>query len=256
MSKKYLYVIANYPDWRQDFYAKHMRPRNKEYCQLHGFEYIEFNGGEDFFRGHPTWWKFSKVLDYMRDGFLKEGDTLTHLDADMCIVDGRVPRVARKSFTYSIDSCNTHCMGLYSIKVNEWSFDMLNNLLSEERYQRLKDKVTIGSMNEQSSFWEIFREQASWYSLAGVKRHSWEPFLLLPHFGWHSEYSEDTVYSLPELYDNVDILDPNWNVTEIPDEDGGNTFYINPTRASDVIVRHFAGGRKWREDYFERPLIK
>ena len=64
------------------------------------------------------------------------------------------------------------------------------------------------------------------------------------------------MYSLPELYDNVDILDPNWNVTEIPDEDGGNTFYINPTRASDVIVRHFAGGRKWREDYFERPLIK
>jgi len=255
-NKKYLFVIVNYPDWRQEFYETNMRPRNKEYCSLHGFEYLEFTGGEEFFRGHPTWWKFSKVRDYIKDGTLKEGDTLTHIDADMCIVDGRVPLVSHKSFSYAIDSCNTHCMGLCSININEWSVNMLDNILSDERYEKLKDEITVGSMNELSSFWEIFREQASWYSLCGIKRHSWESFLLLSHHGWHSEKNENTVYDLPELYDNVEVLGPSWNVTEIPEEDGGNQFYINPTAAKDTIVRHFAAGRVWQKEYFERPMKK
>ena len=247
---KFLFVIVNYPDWRQDFYAKHMRPNNKVYCQKHKFEYIEFNGGEEMFRGHPTWWKFSKVRDFIEDGTLKEGDTLTHIDADMCIKDHRVSLVSNKSFTYAIDSCNTHCMGLYSMNINDWSIQMLNNILSEERFEKYKDLKTIGSMDEVRSFWEIFREQASWYSLAGIQRHSWVPFSLMPHYGWHSSHNEDTVYNLEELYKNVEILDTNWNVTHIPEEDGDDQFYMLPTRKEDVIIRHFAGGRKWRQEYF------
>ena len=130
---RYLFVIVNYPDWRQEFYEKNMRIRNKEYCQKHNFEYIEFNGEKDFFRNHPTWWKFSKVRDFINDGTLKEGDTLTHLDADMCIVDQRAPLVSNKSFTYAIDSCNTHCMGLYSMHINEWSVNLI------EIYYQKKD---------------------------------------------------------------------------------------------------------------------
>ena len=249
---RYLFVIVNYPDWRQEFYEKNMRIRNKEYCHKHNFEYIEFNGDDNPFRGHPTWWKFSKVRDFINDGTLKEGDTLTHLDADMCIVDDSVALVSNKSFTYAIDSCNTHCMGLYSLKVNEWSVEMLDNLLSEERYDKYKDYKTTGSMNEFSSFWEIFREQASWYSLAGIQRHSWIPFFLMSHYGWHSEHREDTIYSLEELYKNVEILDTNWNVTHIPEEDGDDQFYMNPTQRDQTIVRHWAGGRRWRKEYFER----
>ena len=113
-----------------------------------------------------------------------------------------------------------------------------------------KDFKTIGSMNETSSFWEIFREQASWYSLAGIQRHSWIPFSLMPHYGWHSGHTEDAMYSFEELYKNVEILDTNWNVTHIPEEDGEDQFYMLPTRKEDVIVRHFAGGRAWRKDYF------
>ena len=116
---KFLFVIVNYPDWRQDFYAKYTRQHNKNYCSKHGFEYIEFNGEKDSFRGHPTWWKFSKVRDFIQDGTLKEGDVLTHVDADMCIKDDRVGLISNKSFSYAIDSCNTHCMGLYSMKINE-----------------------------------------------------------------------------------------------------------------------------------------
>ena len=42
MTKKYLMVIANYPDERQDFFEKYMSPRNKEYAKLHNFEYLEY----------------------------------------------------------------------------------------------------------------------------------------------------------------------------------------------------------------------
>ena len=248
---RYLFVIVNYPDWRQEFYEKNMRVRNKEYCHKHKFEYIEFNGGEDLFRNHPTWWKFSKVRDFINDGTLKEGDTLTHLDADMCIVDQRAPLVSNKSFTYARDSCNTHCMGLYSIHVNEWSMNLIENILSEERYEALKDVQTVDSMDNISAFWSIFREQASWYSLAGIQRHSWIPFSLMPHYGWHSVNSPYTVYSLEELYQNVEILDTNWNVTHIPEEDGEDQFYMLPTAKEHVIVRHFAGGRQWRQEYFD-----
>ena len=73
----------------------------------------------------------------------------------------------------------------------------------------------------------------------------------MPHYGWHSEVNEATVYSLEELYKNVEVLDPNWNVTHIPEEDGDDRFYMLPTRKEDTIMRHWAGGRKWRPDYFE-----
>ncbi len=249
--KKILFVIANYPDERQSFYETYMRPNNKKYCDKHGFEYYEFNGNEEIFRNHPTWWKFSIVRDMIEDGYLKREDVCTHIDADMCIVDHSVGLVSNKSFSYAIDSCNTHCMGLYSLRVNDWSKELLNNILDDKRYEKYKDLKTIGSMNESSSFWEIFREQASWYSLAGIQRHSWTPFILMKHYGWHSNKNEDTVYSLEELYKNVEILNTNWNVTHIPEEDGQNQFYMIPTKPEHTVVRHFAAGRQWRKEYFK-----
>ena len=268
-AKKYLYVVVSFPDTRQEFYENHTRDHNKAYCQKHDFEYLEFNGDDSPFRGHPTWWKFSKVREMINDGTLKEGDTLTHLDADMCIVDDRTPLVSNKSFTYAIDSCNTHCMGLYSLKINEWSVSMLDNLLSEERYEKYKDHKTADPLSQfteykdrpHNSFWKDFREQASWYSLAGIQRHSWESFFLLSHYGWHSDCQEDAVYSLKELYEHVEILNSSWNVTHIPEEDSNNwmerncigkRFYVNPTHKDQTIVRHWAGKRKWRKEYFER----
>jgi len=39
--KKVLFVMADYPDWRQDFFEKNMSPTNQAYANKHGFEYIE-----------------------------------------------------------------------------------------------------------------------------------------------------------------------------------------------------------------------
>ena len=72
----------------------------------------------------------------------------------------------------------------------------------------------------------------------------------MKHWGWHSEVNEDTMYTLQELYQHVEIFPTTWNVTHIPLEDGQDKFYMIPTRPEDTIIRHFAGGRQWRKEYF------
>lgn len=254
-SKKYLLVIARYKDHRQEFFEKHMSPRNRAYCEKWGFEYIEIKNDVplELHRGNPTWWKFTLIKEMINSGKFRDGDIITHLDADMAIVDMNKEFVTRKSFSYCIDSGNTHCMGSLSIRINAWSRRMIDLILSEERYAKLNDKQTVHeAFGHTSSFWHEFREQASWYSLAGVKRHSWEPFWDLPDNGWHSDRTEDTVYSLEELYEHVEILPTCWNVTEMPGESSCQ-FNINKCKKSDVIIRHFAGGQPWREKWFDPP---
>lgn len=244
-------VIAAYPDARQDFFNTYMSPRNKQYCDMHGFQYIECKGGLKSYRGNMTWLKFTLVKDMIDNGTLKDGDVITHLDADMCIAKMNVPFITKKSFSYSIDSGNTHCMGCYSILVNAWSKNMINLILDEERYNALNDVVTVHeAFGHISSFWHEFREQASWYSLAGIKRHSWEPFWDYPNYGWHSQKDDWTVYSLEELHEHVEVLPSAWNVTELEGESDCN-FLINKVNKEDVIIRHFAGGQQWRKEWFE-----
>jgi hypothetical protein len=252
--KKYLIVVAAYTDWRQEFYEKYTRNNNKKYCLKHGFEYIEHNEIKEPFRGSFVWNKFYNIRNMIKDDFLKDGDIVSQIDADMAIVDHSIPFQTSKSFAYAIDSCNTHCLGAYTISINSWSRELIENILSEERYRKLNNKITTGSMGEQSSFWQIFTEQASWYSLAGIQRHSWTPFLLMKNWGWHSCVDEDTVYSLEELYQNVEIFPTTWNVTHIPEEDGNDKFYMIPTQKEATTIRHFAGGRKWQKEYFNENI--
>ena len=252
MGKNYLMVIAKYPDWRQDFFESYMSPRNKEYSRLHNFEYLEYTKDLDWWRGNPTWLKFKIVGDLIKNNDLKEGDVITHIDADMCIAKLDKPLLTNKTFSYSIDSGNTHCMGYYSLRINEWGKNLVDLILDEHRYNSLKDvKTTHDYFGHYNSFWEDFREQASWYSLAGIKRHSQKSFFKLPNYGWHSSYDKDwTHYSIEELNKNVEILPTSWNVTEMKGESPCN-FLINKTFYSKVRIRHFAGAQPWREEWFD-----
>jgi hypothetical protein len=56
---------------------------------------------------------------------------------------------------------------------------------------------------------------------------------------------EDTVYSLDELNEHVQILPTEWNVTQMEGE-SNTDFNINKVRKEDVIIRHYAGGQQWR----------
>ena len=250
MSKKYLMVIANYPDERQDFFEKYMSPRNKEYSRMHNYEYLEYKEDLKLFRDNPTWWKFTVVRDLINSGVLKENDTISHLDADMCIVKPEYEFSTNKSFTYVIDSGNTHCMGCYSMKINEWSKNAIDMILNDDRYNKLLNKKSEHEhFPNAPTFWEQFREQASWYSLAGIKRHSDVPFWELKDFGWHSSKDEDTYYSVDDLYKNVEILPTKWNVTELRGE-SHMLFNINEINYKDVIIRHFASRQPWRKEWF------
>ena len=241
-------VIASYKDWRQDFFEKHISPRNAEYCKMHNFEYLEFKEDLKPIRGKLGWVKAFKVCD-MLNNQLNEGDILTCLDADMAIHKMEHDYTTSKSFSYSIDSGNTHCMGSYSLKVNDWTKKLFQLVTDEDRYNLLGKMPTLHpAFNTYDSFWESHYDQASWYSLAGIIRHSWASFLSMPNYGWHSDYNQYTVYTLPELWEHVEILGTHWNVTEMPGESDCH-FNINPVPKKDVIIRHFAGQQKWREEW-------
>lgn len=249
--KKILLVFADYKDERQKFFSEYMSPRNSKYSDLHGFDYLELTENLYKYRGSYTWLKFTVLEQMLEEEYIKDGDIVTHLDADMCIVKMDTPYITKKSFSYSIDSGNTHCMGSYSIKINEWSRQLISNILSEDRYNSLNNVVSrhqrFGYVN---SFWHEFREQASWYSLAGIQRHSDKSFWNFSDYGWHSAKDEWTEYSLNDLYENVEVLPTEWNVTEMEGESSCE-FLINSVKRDDVIIRHFAGGQQWRKEWFE-----
>jgi hypothetical protein len=263
--KKYFLVISCYSDWRQEHFLKYHSPRNQAYCNHHGYEYIEITDVNEIYESCKTrvdftpehylrnivWWRFFLIQHWIKTGFLQKGDIISQIDADALIVDGTIPfePLEGKSFAYVIDSCNTHCMGVHSLRINEWVIQMLKNLLSEERYQKFKN----------NPFWKVFAEQASWYSLAGIKDTFADPnqipWTRIPNLGWQSTTDNEPLYSLEELYEHVEIKPVEWNVTvwNTP-----NPYFKIPMKSKnreDVRIRHFCG-RTWETDWLEIPLIK
>ena len=116
---------------------------------------------------------------------------------------------------------------------------MISAMLDFDMYLKLKD----------TPIWKMWNDQAAWYTISGVKRHSWVPFNQLDDFGWHSNATEDIKLTLEELHENVEILPVEWNVTHVAGE-GFNEYFINPSHRKNTIFRHFAGGPAWDENYF------
>jgi len=247
---KYLFVLAAYNDNRQEIFDKIFSKQNKVFCGRHDYKYVEIRkeNNPQPFRGNYTWNKFKVVDDLLTTGVLKDDDIIVNIDADMLITNINFDLMPQdgKTFSYSIDSGNTHCMGWFGLRINHWGRNLISNILSEDRYLRLKDKISIHErFKTYSSFWNEFREQASWYSLAGIKRHSDIPFWDIDNFGFHSEMNEDVVYTIEELHKNVDVFPTSFNVTEWEGESSCN-FNINKLEdRNQVYIRHFAGGQDW-----------
>tara|TARA_B100001057_G_scaffold61150_2_gene54463 strand:- start:3191 stop:4084 length:894 start_codon:yes stop_codon:yes gene_type:complete len=253
MNKNYLLGVAHYKDkGKQDFFDNITSKIFKEYCEIHNFEYLEITEELEPVRGGLHWVKTYKVEEVLNN-VLNDGDGLIIIDADALIIQKNknlLPPYG-KSFAYSIDTGNTHCFGFLSIIKNDWTINLFKLLHSQERYDALIDRVSFHEGKKTySSHWKEFNEQASWYSLAGIKRHSNEPFWNLPDNGWHSDVTEWTVYSLEELRENVHIFPSEYNVTELPGESSCQ-YYINKVKYKDVVIRHFAGGQKWRKVWMD-----
>ena len=248
--------VVSYADSKkQEYFETIHSPRNQEYCDYHGFEYLpitDFNTIPNYCKERRIYWyRLFLIRHWITLGRFKTGDIVSHLDADICIVNGSWPLEPSpgKSFAYAVDSCNTHCMGAFSYRINAWTKQLLDNLLDENRYQKFKDTL----------FWHIFQDQACWYSLAGIKntfadpdQPSWQG---IADLGWHSTKESDPVYSLEELYKNVEILPVEWNVTSW--DGSNNPYYRIPTKTRnkrDVIFRHF-GGASWEKEWAKDPVI-
>jgi hypothetical protein len=245
---KYLLVIARYKDERQEIFEKYISPKNEDYCLRHGMEYLLVDNSVEFedFTRHPSWMKFYLDKKYIQEGRFKEDDLIVHFDADMVITKPEFEYTTSRSFSYAIDNGNTHCMGNYCIRVNEWSTSLVENILDEKFFQENKD-------NER---WKSFWEQAAWYSLAGIVEHSWKPFFEIPYYGFLSDPKEATKYSVADLMKHVEIKDSRWNTTLLSEEVDNpfslalEQYNINKTPAKETIIRHFAGGQPWRNEYF------
>ena len=251
--KQIMFAIADYPNEKQDIFENHLSPRTQQYCDHHGFEYRVIKQGIKF-RHNYTWHKIFEIKRMLDDKELQEGDTVCNIDADMCIMDGRESIFPKegKSFSLAIDNGNTHCWGWISFRINDWSRNMVNQIVDEDRWNRLKN-TKHGSE---------FREQAMWYFLAGIMPHSWHSFLQMSNYGWYSAYNEnETYYELDELYEHVQIRGPEWNTTLLAEEQADPTsqwlqqYNIVKSKKQDTIIRHWAGGQPWNyEEYCEPPL--
>lgn len=252
--KKVIFVIADYKDHRQDIFDNYLSPRNQKYCKHHGFEYKVIRDGIKH-RGNYTWQKVFEIKKMIDEGYLVDGDYVCNMDADMCIVDGRnsiFPK-ENKSFCLAIDNGNTHCWGWISFHINDWSKNMIEQILNEERWERLKN--TEHAIN--------FREQAMWYYLCGIISHSWKPFNQMPFFGWHSNFNKnETYYSIDQLKQNVEIRGPEWNTTLLEEEQKDpiskmlQKYNIVKSKKSNTIIRHWAGSQPWNyEEYCSKDII-
>lgn len=246
MSKKILLCIADYKGYKNDFFNKYTSVRNKEFADHQNYDYIEIRKSI-IFRNNPNWQKLYYVKKFIDDGVLKEGDIITVIDADMAIVDGRHDLTSDKPFTYAICSCNTHCMGYFSIKICDWSINLINSLLDENNYKKYID----------DGWWQAWGEQSSFYYLCGIPRHSEIPFTELPNYGFGMEDREETIYTVEELLSNIEIKDVHYNSTWFGESlRSGNKFYMIKTDYDKIVIRHWGGAQPWEEEFFHNPLKK
>lgn len=238
--KKILLQVANYKDYRQEYFQK-FQIKTKKFAHKHNYEYVLFDKDLDY--RNYSWQKIYYTNKLLTENYIKEKDQIFCLDADSCFANISEDFPCENNFNYAIDNGNTHCMGIWSMKICDWTKKLLENLLDDHRYQKHKN----------TELWNTWSEQGSWYTITGLPRHSWTNFMLLNNYGWHSETGEDTVYSIEELKNNVNLLEPIWNTTLLEEDYDTipavcQQYNIVKSIKADTRIRHFAG-QQWRLDY-------
>jgi len=238
--KKILLQVANYKDYRQEYFQK-FQVKTKEFAHKHNYEYVLFDKDLDY--RNYSWQKIYYANKLVIENHIKENDQIFCLDADSCFADIEDDFPCINNFNYAIDNGNTHCMGIWSMKVCDWTKQLLINLLDDQRYEKYKN----------TELWNTWSEQGSWYTITGLPRHSWIHFMLLSNYGWHHARNEDTIYDINELISNVHLLDPIWNTTLLEEDYDSippvaQQYNIVKSKKIDTKIRHFAG-QQWRLDY-------
>jgi hypothetical protein len=234
--------VFNSSDYRYDIFNNQIKQRNLEYCNHHGFEYLHIND-VPLYRNHYSWSRL-KFAETLIDG-LKDGDIITNIDADMCIVDGKISFQTDKSFAYSIDTGNSHCLGSWTLRVNDWSRQFIKNLLSEELFKKYHNDSLI----------QMWKEQGIFYYITGIKKpdgdceEHFNCFNQKLNYGFNEFDYGETLYTTNELLENIEILSQDWNVSY----QEGEKYFI--CKNEKIIIRHWSGSIVWEPKYYNNPII-
>jgi len=267
--KKYLTTFALYDQYRQNMYDVYIKPRFQRYADLHNLKFVELNRTNFSIKTlHPEFdqrenMHFNRWLlfkDLLNSNTLMDGDIIYNFDADIFINKLEKYILPEKSFTYAIDSGNTHCFGFFILKINDFSRKLIDAIISRERWLEVSQYEFFNEHNNTKGRWHI-ADQQMYYTCAGIKPHSWKSFFELENYGFHSYVTPHTLFSLEELKANVEVLPTEWNVTQLYEETGDhtkgtpNTYDINRTTFEKTIFRHFAGGQPWRYEEYNNKLV-
>lgn len=252
---------------KYSLFKQYNSDRNKFYCEKHGIEYFEVD--ENVYKiphifsipsmpeftvknnNHFARWQFFK--DKIESGYLQDGDIIYHHDADIFIVQTDKVMSSNKTFTYAIDTANTHCFGAFALVVNDFSKKLIDIMLSKERFEHLQNvQFYVESLGGNSFFY--WGDQQAYYIATGIRPHSWQSFYQLPNNGFYTAPNPFVTFTLEELLSNVEILPVEWNVTHVVEEQGQSPFYINKSERQNTIFRHFAGGQKWNFEQYVKEF--
>jgi len=209
-------VFLTYCDYPKEYsvyilYAKYTKPRFIEYCNLHGFEFVEIDTNLAF----PTHnFGFSKIFWIKQNMHtFTDGDIITYMDIDCCIMDGRVPAVFDADFSIVRETCGLLCMGgTWSVRISDWSRRFIDDLCSLERQGKNKD----------NPFWNTWHENGAIYHVLGLPWEAPEECI---------GDNPTTIFTKEELLKHVMVLPANWGVTYNP---GDVNFSIPVTRIKGV----------------------
>jgi hypothetical protein len=260
--RKILITYCDYPDGniKRIFYEKYTKPRFVEYCKIHDFEFIEIKQN----CANPYNLGFAKVFWIKQhwDEF-KNGDVISYMDIDCCIVNATKPAIFEKDFSIVQESTGVLCMGgTWSIRISDWSKLFINEMCSLERQRINKD---LGS-------WNVWHENDAIYHVLGL---NWgEP---MDKMGTRNT----TPFSQSLLFNYVGILPSEWGNTYNPEDVDWtqNKFALNDQNDPDwiykiiaqyavlerslsidkTIVRHLSAGTMflpWAHKYYNKEMIK
>jgi hypothetical protein len=257
--KKILLTACAFPE-KHPFlviFEEKIKPRLVKYCEKHDFELIVIDKIKSSYRDW-SWMKMFWVKENIDE--FQDGDVITYIDADCCIMDGREPFIFDVDFSVVQESTGCLCAGFWSIIISDWSRKFIEEICSEERHEKNKG---LGS-------WQTWHENDAIYHLLGLN--------------WGQNISEigtreTTPFTIEELKEHVKILPAKWNVTYNPNDVdwSKNNYkvgdksdpdwiykiisnYYNPDRYcsfDDTIIRHLSGGtlyRDWANKYFNKEI--
>jgi hypothetical protein len=257
--RKIFLTACMYPegDRSRISFMQRTKPRFLEYCNIHGFEYVEI--GKNLAEPYPCGWS---KLYWMKQNMplLSDGDVITYMDADCCIMDGRFDAVFDADFSIVQESTGCLCMGgTLSIRVSDWSKRFIDEMCSEERQAKNKDLES----------WKFWHENDAVYHVLGLE--------------WGKPLStmgtrNTTPFTKNELKEHVKILLSAWGCTFQPDDidlkkvnvkkikSDPNRWYYTVSQYvkkdlhcpfDDIIVRHLSAGTlhlPWADRYYNLKM--